>query len=183
MWEWLIEPLAMDLTNTVRDVRGETVDYLVSREALDSWLAAEGDRLPAAANRDLTSWRALREAIAAAFAAALAGEPLPSDAVERINATAATAPLVPRLRDCPTPAARRSRPAATTRSPWWRPRRSSCWAASSATWCASAPRRAAGCTTWPDAPTSAGARRPAARAPGWRATRSGTAARERRRTT
>src|SRR3954471_4977685 len=99
MWEWLIEPLAMDLTNTVRDVRGETVDYLQTREALDSWLAAEGDRLPAASDRDLGTWREVRDAIAAAFPAPLAGEPLPADAVERINATAARTPLVPRLHD------------------------------------------------------------------------------------
>jgi predicted RNA-binding Zn ribbon-like protein len=99
MWEWLVEPLAMDLTNTVRDVRGETVDYLQSADAIDSWLAAEGDRLPAAPDRGLATWRALRDAIAAAFAATLAGEPLPADAVERINATAASAPLVPRLHD------------------------------------------------------------------------------------
>jgi predicted RNA-binding Zn ribbon-like protein len=97
MWEWLEGVPAIDLTETVRDVRGETVDLLVSEEVLDSWLAAQGDRLPPA-ERDLAAWRELRGAIAAAFAAMLAGEEPPAAAVEHINARAAAAPVVARLR-------------------------------------------------------------------------------------
>ena len=98
MWEWLEGVPAIDLTETVRDVRGETVDHLQSAKDLDSWLAAEGDRLPPLppGERDVAAWRHLRDAIAAAFAATMAGEPLPPEAVDRINACAA--PVVPRLR-------------------------------------------------------------------------------------
>src|SRR5215207_10252105 len=91
MWEWLEGVPAIDLTETVRDVRGETVDHLQSAKDLDSWLAAEGDRLPPLppGERDVAAWRHLRDAIAAAFAATMAGEPLPPEAVDRINACAA----------------------------------------------------------------------------------------------
>jgi predicted RNA-binding Zn ribbon-like protein len=99
MWEWQEGVPAIDLTQTVRDVRGKPVDDLVSEADLDAWLASQEDRVPPVApgGRDVGAWRALREAIAAALAATMAGEPLPAAAVERINACAG--PVVPQLRE------------------------------------------------------------------------------------
>ena len=97
MWEWQEGVPAIDLTQTVRDVRGRPVDDLRSGEDLDAWLESQEDRVPPPYEHDLAAWRELRDAIAAAFAATLAGEPLPAEAVERINAC--VGPVVPRLRD------------------------------------------------------------------------------------
>jgi predicted RNA-binding Zn ribbon-like protein len=99
MWEWQEGVPAIDLAQTVRDVRGRPVDDLRSDSDLDAWLASQEDRVPppAPGERDVAAWRALREAIGAAFAAVLADEPLPAGAVEHINACAG--PVVPQLRD------------------------------------------------------------------------------------
>lgn len=101
-WDWLGDALAVDLTATVRDVRGQTVDLLTRPADLDAWLTAEGERLGdrvRPAPPDLVAWRALREAIRAAFGAALDGAPLPDQAVAHINAVAARGPVVAQLRD------------------------------------------------------------------------------------
>jgi predicted RNA-binding Zn ribbon-like protein len=97
MWEWQEGIPAIDLTQTVRDIRGRAVDDLRCDEDLDAWLASQQDRVPPPFERDLAAWRELREAIAAAFAATLAGDPPPAAAVEHINARAG--PVVPQLRD------------------------------------------------------------------------------------
>jgi predicted RNA-binding Zn ribbon-like protein len=97
MWEWQEGVPAIDLTQTVRDVRGRPIDDLRSDEDLDAWLASQQDRVSPPYERDLAAWRELRDAIAAAFAATLAGDPLPAAAVERINACAG--PVVLRLRE------------------------------------------------------------------------------------
>jgi len=97
MWEWQEGTPAVDLTQTIRDVRGRAVDDLRSDDDLDAWLASQEDRVPALGpgERDVARWRALRDAISAAFSATLAGEPLPGTAVEHINACAG--PVVPQL--------------------------------------------------------------------------------------
>jgi predicted RNA-binding Zn ribbon-like protein len=99
MWEWQEGVPAVDLAQTVRDVRGRPVDDLRSDDDLDAWLASQEDRVPrlAPGERDVGAWRSLREAIAAAFAATLAGKPLPAGAIDHINACAG--PVVPQLRD------------------------------------------------------------------------------------
>src|SRR4051794_15756263 len=99
MWEWQEGVPAVDLAQTVRDVRGRPVDDLRSDDDLDAWLASQEDRVPrlAPGERDVAAWRSLREAIAAAFAATLAGEPLPAGAIEHINSCAG--PVVPQLPD------------------------------------------------------------------------------------
>jgi predicted RNA-binding Zn ribbon-like protein len=99
MWEWQEGTPAIDLTQTVRDVRGRPVDDLRSDEDLDAWLASQEDRVPplAPGERDVAAWRSLRGAIAAAFDAAMAGQLLPAEAVEHINACAG--PVVPQLRE------------------------------------------------------------------------------------
>jgi predicted RNA-binding Zn ribbon-like protein len=99
MWEWQEGTPAIDLTQTVRDVRRRPVDDLCSVEDLDAWLASQEDRVPqlAQGERDIAAWRSLRGAIAGAFDAAMAGQPLPAEAVEHINACAG--PVVPQLRE------------------------------------------------------------------------------------
>jgi predicted RNA-binding Zn ribbon-like protein len=99
VWDWQEGVPAIDLTQTVRDVRGKPVDDLVSEADLDAWLASQEDRVPppGPGERDVGAWRALREAIAAAFAATMAGAPLPVPAVKRINACAG--PVLPQLRE------------------------------------------------------------------------------------
>jgi predicted RNA-binding Zn ribbon-like protein len=99
MWEWQEGIPAIDLTQTVRDVRGRPVDDLRSDEDLDAWLESQEDRVPplGAGERNVEVWRSLREAISAAFAAVLAGEPPPAAAIEHINACAG--PVVPQLRE------------------------------------------------------------------------------------
>src|SRR3954468_22388166 len=87
MWEWQEGVPAVDLAQTVRDVRARPVDDLRSDDDLDAWLASQEDRVPrlAPGERDIAAWRSLREEIAAAFSATLAGEPLPPRAIEHIN--------------------------------------------------------------------------------------------------
>jgi predicted RNA-binding Zn ribbon-like protein len=99
VWEWQEGVPAVDLSQTVRDVRGRRVDDLRCDADLDAWLASQEDRVPplGPGERDVAAWRALREAITAAFAAAVAGEALPAGAVEHVNACAG--PVLPQLRD------------------------------------------------------------------------------------
>jgi predicted RNA-binding Zn ribbon-like protein len=99
MWEWQEGVPSIDLTQTVRDVRGNAVDDLCSDEDLAAWLDSQQGRVPplAPGEREVAVWRSLREAISDAFAAVLAGEPLPTDAVEHINACAG--PVLPQLRE------------------------------------------------------------------------------------
>jgi predicted RNA-binding Zn ribbon-like protein len=99
MWEWQEGVPAIDLTQTVRDVRGEAVDDLRSDEDLAAWLRSQEDRVPplAPGEREVELWRSLREAVSAAFAAKVAGDALPAEAVEHINACAGQ--VVPQLRE------------------------------------------------------------------------------------
>jgi predicted RNA-binding Zn ribbon-like protein len=91
-WPWLGAPLALDLANSLVQIRpGATRDLLATDEDLDEWLAHERDRLPGvdrAAER-LDAFRALRDALHKLLTAAAAGEPLPRAAVRMLNATSA----------------------------------------------------------------------------------------------
>jgi predicted RNA-binding Zn ribbon-like protein len=91
-WPWLGAPLAVDLANSLVQVRpGVTRDLLESDEQLGEWLAGERDRLPrvaAGADRH-AAFRGLRDALHALFSAAAASEPLPRSAVATVNAAAA----------------------------------------------------------------------------------------------
>jgi predicted RNA-binding Zn ribbon-like protein len=98
------EPLALELRNTLYAVRGELVDGLEHSDGLAAWLAAIGERLPAAAagagssrHRDFLS---LRSAVRDALDAAVAAEEVPADVLNEINAVAARAPASPQaIRD------------------------------------------------------------------------------------
>jgi predicted RNA-binding Zn ribbon-like protein len=101
MWDKLGFELALDLTYSIRDHRGKTVDLMSTPADLREFLDTEGERLPPIADdaveREFPSWLELREAIRASFAATVAGEPLPESAVAEINRRAAAEPVAPRL--------------------------------------------------------------------------------------
>lgn len=100
VFRWLGEPLAIDLANTVMVVReDETVDLLAAPEDLRRWLEAERGRLgeyrfdPA----DLDEIRALRDATRELLDAAAKRSGLPEQALDRLNAASAGAPVAPQL--------------------------------------------------------------------------------------
>jgi predicted RNA-binding Zn ribbon-like protein len=101
VWDKLGYELALDLTYSIRDHRGTTVDLMADPAALREFLDTEGDRLPSisddAVKREFPAWLELREAIRASFAASVAGERLPEDALAEINRRAAAEPVAPRV--------------------------------------------------------------------------------------
>jgi predicted RNA-binding Zn ribbon-like protein len=97
------EPLAVDLVNTVVTGGAGPRDLLPTPEALDAWRRAQAGRLPPqssgapADGRLLAEVQALRAALGALFAAALAGGAPPAEAVAAVNAAADAAPASLRL--------------------------------------------------------------------------------------
>ena len=92
----MTEPLAIELHNTIRASGGRIEDELVSEEACTAWVAAVTDLVPieaASASVDAAQLRRLRGDVRAVLAAALAGVPLPPDAVNALNEAAARAPV------------------------------------------------------------------------------------------
>jgi predicted RNA-binding Zn ribbon-like protein len=81
----------------VRD--DEEVDLLADRDQLRRWLELEADRLGNCgfALAHAGKLMELREAIRATLAAAARGEPLPANAVRRLNAASRGAPVAPQL--------------------------------------------------------------------------------------
>src|SRR5215211_39995 len=91
-WEWLGQPLALDLANSVARIRpGETRELLASEDDLDRWLAIQADRLPRLGRRPdrLAAFRELRDTVHEALSAAAAGDPLPEHTTRAINAASA----------------------------------------------------------------------------------------------
>jgi predicted RNA-binding Zn ribbon-like protein len=100
VFRWLGEPLALDFANTVMVVRGaKTVDLLATPSELESWLAAESDRLgeSRSALRHIDEVLALRDAVRDVFSAVASSEPVPAAATRRLNATSRAAPVARRL--------------------------------------------------------------------------------------
>jgi predicted RNA-binding Zn ribbon-like protein len=100
LFRWLGEPLAIDFANTVMVVReGERVDLLATTAELRAWLEAEQARLGESgfAAAHLDEIRALRDAVHGLLAAAANGTAPPKDALERVNAASAAAPVSPQL--------------------------------------------------------------------------------------
>lgn len=100
VFRWLGEPLAIDLANTVMVVReGQEVDLLRTPGDLRRWLALERERLGgcAFALAHLEEIRALRDAVRGVLSASAEGAAPPPEAVERMNAASAAAPVAPRL--------------------------------------------------------------------------------------
>lgn len=100
VFRWLGEPLAIDLANTLMVVReGETVDLLTTSADIHRWLQAERARLGdcAFAVRHPDEIRALREAVHSLLAASAHGTTAPSQALDRVNAASAAAPISPQI--------------------------------------------------------------------------------------
>jgi predicted RNA-binding Zn ribbon-like protein len=91
-WPWLGAPLALDLANSVAQIRpGATRDLLVSEDDLDEWLSHQAGRLPRVrrgAGR-LEAFRELRDALHEALSAAAAGRRPPRGVVQAVNAASA----------------------------------------------------------------------------------------------
>jgi len=100
VFRWLGEPLPIDFANTVMVVRqGEEVDLLATRDDLRKWLTAERERLGdcAFAIAHLAEIRALRDAVRGALSAAATGATPTPQALERLNAASAGAPVAPQV--------------------------------------------------------------------------------------
>jgi predicted RNA-binding Zn ribbon-like protein len=100
LFRWLGEPLAIDLANTVMVVRdGERVDLLATAADLRAWLDAERTRLGDChfALAHLDEVRALRDAVHGLLGAAANRTEPPKDALARVNAASAAAPVAPQL--------------------------------------------------------------------------------------
>jgi predicted RNA-binding Zn ribbon-like protein len=101
VFRWLGEPLAVDLANTVMVVReDEIVDLIADPEDLKGWLHAERGRVGdcAFAVAHIEEIRALRDAVRALLSAATRGAPLPSEALQAVNAASRAAPIAPQLK-------------------------------------------------------------------------------------
>jgi predicted RNA-binding Zn ribbon-like protein len=91
-WAWLGAPLAVDLANSLVQVKpGVMRDLLESDEQLEGWLAHERERLPrvAAGAERHAAFRELRDALHGLLSAAAAGDPVPGAALAAVNAAAA----------------------------------------------------------------------------------------------
>jgi predicted RNA-binding Zn ribbon-like protein len=91
-WEWLGQPLALDLANSLPRIRPDgTRDLLASDDDLDGWLARQADRLPRVGRGSdrLAAFRELRDTVHEALSAAAAGRPLPRHAIGALNAASA----------------------------------------------------------------------------------------------
>jgi predicted RNA-binding Zn ribbon-like protein len=100
-WEWLGQPLALDLANSLPRIRpGETRDLLASDDELDRWLASQADRLPRVGrgSERLAAFRELRDTLHEALSAAATGDPLPAHATHALNAASARSDGHVRLR-------------------------------------------------------------------------------------
>jgi predicted RNA-binding Zn ribbon-like protein len=87
------EPLPIELHNTLHAVRGGIDDALADPAGLRDWLAALGDRLPAAADAGrLDDFVALRAAVREALHAALERRALPRAARSELNRFSARNP-------------------------------------------------------------------------------------------
>jgi predicted RNA-binding Zn ribbon-like protein len=88
-WPWLGAALALDLANSLVQIRrGATRDLLDSEEQLDEWLTHQRGRLPRVRPEGdrLESFRALRDALHGALSAAAAGDRPPRSTIRAINA-------------------------------------------------------------------------------------------------
>lgn len=99
-WHWLGGRPALDLVNTLGERWRRNIERLRSPEDLGRWLSEAGvapavpDRVPRSV---LSDARALREAIDACVRAAVAGQPVPAEAVETIDRALVTAGARPQL--------------------------------------------------------------------------------------
>jgi predicted RNA-binding Zn ribbon-like protein len=87
-WPWLGAPLALDLANSLAQIRpGASRDLLVTDDDLEGWLRRQSGRLPRVGRSPdrLAAFRELRDALHALLSAAAAGGPLPPRLVQAVN--------------------------------------------------------------------------------------------------
>lgn len=96
-WDWLGEPLALDLANTVHWHGGADVDHIHTLEGARDWLAHEPHDLPPAHRLDHETHNqlvVLRDATRTLLRQLADGAPPDPDAVEWINAAARRHPTI-----------------------------------------------------------------------------------------
>ena len=94
-WDWLGDPLALDLVNTIRRRGWQYTELIGSPADLREWLGREQNRLTVPAEVDdelVTRFLALREHGLDLLRAATSGQPLPAEAVAAVNALILAAP-------------------------------------------------------------------------------------------
>jgi predicted RNA-binding Zn ribbon-like protein len=105
LWEWLGDPLPIDVANTVRRSGSEYEELWSDGASVSSWAAHETGRLPPIsapeADRRLGELRRVRDDVFAILRAAARGEPYPGAAVDRLNARAREYPVADQLGERP----------------------------------------------------------------------------------
>lgn len=99
-FDWLGRfPLAVDVADTVRLVRGREVELLVDEDSLSRWIEAELSRFPVAkaASGHLAEILPLRDAVRGVLKAHSADQTLPQQALEVLNAASARSPSYPTI--------------------------------------------------------------------------------------
>lgn len=100
LWDWLGEPLPLDVANTVRR-RGATYQELWRTWAdVAAWAAHQTARLSALTGGDesrLPDLREVRDDVFTLLHAVADHRPYPADAATRINTRARTHPVIPQL--------------------------------------------------------------------------------------
>ena len=91
-WEWLGQPLALDLANSKARIKPEvTRELLGSEDDLDRWLARQTERLPEVdpGSGRLAAFLELRDTLHEMLSAAAVGAPPPAHATGALNAASA----------------------------------------------------------------------------------------------
>jgi predicted RNA-binding Zn ribbon-like protein len=103
MWDWLGEPLPIDVANTRRRFGAAYRDLWRDAADVACWARHETGRVPPIhpAEADLPALRAARDDVFAVLLATAEAEPGPPDAVGRLNALARTHPVVDQLGGAP----------------------------------------------------------------------------------
>jgi predicted RNA-binding Zn ribbon-like protein len=102
-WDWLEEPLAVDVANTIRRDGMTYVELWRTGADVVAWARRQDGRVPvpsaAAAQDRLDDLRSLRDDVFTLLLSATSGQALPMDVTARINERARTIVVVPQLTD------------------------------------------------------------------------------------
>jgi predicted RNA-binding Zn ribbon-like protein len=105
MWEWLGEPLAVDLANTVRRRGHEYEELLAGGEDVVTWARHERGRVPGvdphSASERLGEIRATRDDVFALLLATVYEQRIPPAVGRRLNRRVRDCPVVHQLSDRP----------------------------------------------------------------------------------
>ena len=99
MWDWLGDPLPIDVANTRRRFGATYRDLWRDGADVATWAGHETGRVPPIhpAEADLPALRAVRDDVFAVLLATAEAEPAPQEAVDRLNALARAHPVVDQL--------------------------------------------------------------------------------------